>query len=551
MHRNYFLFEKQIQFIQKKIIFSTIARCFTYRKDELIISLVSEEDLFLRIGLNSRTPYILLDKAHNLKYPHINFFPEINDKKIKNCSIIPYDKIVDFYIDDFKLECIFFGRNRNVNLMDVNNAIIGRFKKSPTKENQNSADSSDKILSPFNLVKFDRMNVNETLNSFILRRIGGFNKLLTKELCFRANINHTTILSEISSGQRHELLKSLDSILEELKHDNYFIYEGAQDIPILSLIELKHIPDSYVKEIYNDINTTWIHFIYLSQQKLNLQHALNRSREKIARRIKYLEETLRKVSDFKDLEEKKKLSELKGHLLQTFSSEIEKGIDQIKLPNIYSTEKEHISIQLNPKQSVQQNALRYFNKYKNIAEQKKRLRIKQDTYEDELKFWKKKYHDTEKIDNLKKAEKLEQILSQKQLIQREKTTKKSTSKVDITAFKRLLLKQEWEILIGKNAENNDLLTFKFARKHDIWLHAQGVPGSHVIIRLQDKNQKPPRDIIEQAASVAAYFSNAKNSSTVAVNYSEVRFVRKPRKSTAGTAIVSNAKTIFVEPKKYI
>lgn len=286
-------------------------------------------------------------------------------------------------------------------------------------------------------------------------------------------------------------------------------------------------------------------------QKNNLERILNRSRKKIDRRIKYLEKTLKKISDFKELEGKKKLSELQGHLLQTFSSEIKKGIELVKLKNIYSTKEEYISVKLNPKLSIQENALKYFNKYKNINEQKKGLRIKRDTYTDELNYWKKMYHDTEKIDNLKKAENLEQILFQKKLIQKERTVKKTDSVLDISSFYRLLLKQQWEILIGKSAENNDLLTFKYARKYDIWLHAQGVSGSHVVIRVPDKSQKPPMDIIEQAASAAAFFSSAKNSSTVAVNYTEVRYVRKPRKAPPGTALISNAKTIFVEPKKYI
>ncbi|MCK4797771.1 MAG: DUF814 domain-containing protein, partial [Spirochaetes bacterium] len=135
-----------------------------------------------------------------------------------------------------------------------------------------------------------------------------------------------------------------------------------------------------------------------------------------------------------------------------------------------------------------------------------------------------------KNNNFKKAEKLDQILTQKKLIQKDMTVKKTDTVLDISSFNRLLLKQQWEILIGKSAENNDLLTFKYARKYDIWLHAQGVSGSHVVIRIPDKSQKPPMDIIEQAASAAAFFSSAKNSSTVAVNYTEIRYVRKPRKA---------------------
>jgi len=494
---------------------------------------------------------MLIEKSYPIKDPSTHFFNELNGKNIEIFNILPYDKIVDIPVEHFSLKCVFFGRERNVFLMDSTTKIIQSFKKTEKSTFHISSNSTDQILSPFDLDKIHRNEIHQSIISFMMKRVGGFNKLLSEELCFRANLNPIVILSEINETQWNVLNKSIVEIMNELKQEDCFLYESPENNPILSLVNIKHVPDDYTKTIYHNVNTIWKQFIYISQQKNHLGRKLNRSREKIARRIKYLENTLKKVSNFKDLEEKKKVSELKGHLLQTYASEIEKGTEKIKLKNIYSTDEEYISIQLDPKLSIQENALRYFNKYKNISEQKSRLKIKQDTYEDELNYWKKKYHDTEKIDNLKKAEKLEQILSQKKLIQKDGSPKKTESVLDISSFNRILLKQHWEILIGKNAENNDLLTFKYARKYDMWLHAQGVSGSHVVIRVPDKNKRPPMNIIEQAASVAAFFSSAKNSSTVPVNYTEVRYVRKPRKSPAGTAIISNSKTIFVEPKKYI
>jgi predicted ribosome quality control (RQC) complex YloA/Tae2 family protein len=492
-----------------------------------------------------------MDKAQIIKDPRIHFFKELTEKKTENLKIVPYDKIVYISVEEYRLKCVFFGKNRNIFLLDSKDAIVETFKKTNDSINHHENDSPDPILSPDNLGDVERSNIKQTLSSFIMKRIGGFNKLLAKELCYRTNLNPESILSELGDTQWNSFTKNIVNLLREFKNEECYLYEHPQNQTILSLIELKHVSEGYIKINYHDINKAWKQFIYRFHQKYSLERILNRSREKIIGRIKYLEKTLKKVSDFKELENKKKLSELKGHLLQTFSSEIEKGIDIVKLKNIYSTEEEYISIKLNPKLSIQGNALRYFNKYKDIDEQKKGLNIKRDTYEDELNYWKKKYHDTKKIDNLKKAEKLEQILFQKKLIQKEGALNKSDSGIDIYSFNRLLLKNQWEILIGKNAENNDLLTFKYARKYDMWLHAQGVSGSHVVIRIPDKNQKPPRDIIEQAASAAAFFSNARSSSTVAVNYTEVRYVRKPRKAPPGTVLISNEKTIFVEPKKYI
>jgi predicted ribosome quality control (RQC) complex YloA/Tae2 family protein len=517
----------------------------------MVIHIDSDEELFIRIGLNSQTPYFLLYKAQSIKDPRIYFFKELTGKKIKNLEIIPYDKIISIMVKEYTLKCIFFGRDKNIALTGSENTIIQTFKKSQSSFNSQLTVSQDENLSLKDFAKTDQTKINQNLRSFLLNRVGGFNKLLSDELCFRAETNPELLVSNLKKARWDNISQHIVKILEELKNDECYLYEHPQNPAIISLIQLKKVPEDYSIMIYHDVNTAWKQYIYRFQQKYNLERILHRSREKITRRINYLEKTLKKVSDFNELEEKKKLSEQKGHLLQTFSSEIKKGVDLVKLKNIYSTKEEYISIKLNPKLSIQENAIKYFNKYKDINAQKRSLKTKQDTYENELIFWKKMYHDTEKIDNLKKVEKLDQILSQKKLIQKSGKEKKADTFLDISSFNRVLLNRKWEILIGKNAENNDLLTFKFARNHDIWLHAQGVSGSHVVIRIPDKNVTPPIDIIEQAASVAAYFSSARNSSTVPVNYTEVRYVRKPRKAPTGTAMITNSKTIFVEPKKYI
>ena len=551
MHQNYYLFERQVFSLNRLCISSRIAECFTHRKDELVIALESGEKSFLRIGIGSQTPYILLFKAHVIRDPHTYFFKELLGKKINGFMIIPYDKIVYITVDNFFLKCVFFGKERNISLLDSEKRTIQTFKKSKNSLNSHSKDFPSESVSPLNLKEVKRENPRQELRSFLMTKVGGFNKLLAEEVCFRANLNPEVVVSELNDRLLITLDETVSTLLNEFKEEEYFLYEHPQEMSIMSLSELKHLDPGYNRKTFHDVNTLWKQYLYQFQQINSLNRILNRCRDKIAGRIKYLEKTLKKVSAYQELEEKKKLSELKGHLLQTYSAEIKKGAEKVNLKNIYSDDGKQIAITLDPKLSIQENALKYFNKYKNIAELKGSLEIKKDTLQHELNYWNKKYVDTEKINNLKKAEQLEQLLSQKKLIQRDIRIKKPESVLDSSSFNRMILKQQWEIFIGKNSENNDLLTFKFARKYDIWLHAQGVSGSHVIIRVRDKNQKPPMDIIEQAASVAAFFSAGKNSSTVPVNYTEVRYVRKPRKSPPGTVIFSHPNTIFVEPRKYI
>ena len=91
------------------------------------------------------------------------------------------------------------------------------------------------------------------------------------------------------------------------------------------------------------------------------------------------------------------------------------------------------------------------------------------------------------------------------------------------------------------------MTHRFAHPDDIWLHASGVPGSHVVLRMQGRSDNPPRQVLEAAAAIAARFSKAKHAGTVPVIWTRKRHVRKPRGSKPGLATCTHEKTIFVRP----
>jgi hypothetical protein len=112
-------------------------------------------------------------------------------------------------------------------------------------------------------------------------------------------------------------------------------------------------------------------------------------------------------------------------------------------------------------------------------------------------------------------------------------------------FRRFPLDATHTVYVGRSDAENDILTHEFASASDLWFHAQGMPGSHVV--LKGAHRSTPRSVIEVAAAIAAYFSKARGSSTVPVIYAEKRHVRRPRKSKAGTALCSRGTTIFVKP----
>ena len=111
---------------------------------------------------------------------------------------------------------------------------------------------------------------------------------------------------------------------------------------------------------------------------------------------------------------------------------------------------------------------------------------------------------------------------------------------------RLPVDEHWEIIIGRKAKENDLITTQIGKPTDWWFHTRIYHGSHILLRNYHKKE-PPNSLIELCCGLAAWFSKAKNSENVPVDYTQIRFVRKPRKSAPGFVTYTNHKTVFVDP----
>jgi hypothetical protein len=113
--------------------------------------------------------------------------------------------------------------------------------------------------------------------------------------------------------------------------------------------------------------------------------------------------------------------------------------------------------------------------------------------------------------------------------------------------RRFVLAGGWEVRVGRSNTENDALTHRFAAPDDVWLHAGGAAGSHVVLRMQGRSGNPPRDVLEAAAAIAAHFSKARHAGTVPVIWTRKRWVRKPRGGKPGLATCTHEKTVFVRP----
>jgi predicted ribosome quality control (RQC) complex YloA/Tae2 family protein len=203
-------------------------------------------------------------------------------------------------------------------------------------------------------------------------------------------------------------------------------------------------------------------------------------------------------------------------------------------------------IDLDRKLTPSKNAERYFKKFKKAkAGQQIILTRLHDTAE-EIDFLSSLRDEGEEADDMQHLKAIRSELSARGYL-KEKTeaTRKVRPPKDASGAKTVVFRG-WEILIGTNASGNDHISTTIARPDDFWLHAEGLPGSHVLVRNPLKKELPT-DVLVKAAALAAYYSKGRNADKVAVTYTFARFVKKPKGARPGLVTIAERKTIMVRP----
>ncbi len=224
-----------------------------------------------------------------------------------------------------------------------------------------------------------------------------------------------------------------------------------------------------------------------------------------------------------------------GHILMANLHAVPERAERIELHDFYRDRP--ISIKLKPELSPQKNAEAYYRKAKNERIEVEHLQEAIESRErelDELKTHRQVVEGTESVKALRKYAKDHRLLS-------DDTPAAGTE----PPFKRYAI-QGFEVFVGRNAKNNDLLTQRYARKDDLWLHARDVAGSHVVIRHQ-AGKKFPAPVIEKAAQLAAYYSKRRTDSLCPVIVTPKKFVRKTRDLAEGQVIVEKEEVVLVVP----
>ncbi len=277
---------------------------------------------------------------------------------------------------------------------------------------------------------------------------------------------------------------------------------------------------------------------------------LGRLRKILARALKHCRHKLEKQrAELTETERAEWYRQIADSLL---AHPLSRGSSKVSIRNIHTQKEEPVS--LNPKFDFRQNAELLYKKARK-GERGKEINIQKiSATETEIKKLEQLIQEADTVlrignDDIKALDLCTRIASVLKLPQSGGPTGAASGadRTEKIPYRHLTI-DEWNIYIGKNDAQNDEMTTRFAKPHDLWLHVAGHAGSHVLIRRPDRTAEVPQEIIAKAASLAVWFSKAKHTSYAEVHYTEARFVRKRRHAPAGEVIVERCKSVRVGPR---
>lgn len=512
MHNNYYFLKKLTDQLSKQIPGCKFGEIFSQNKDELIIGIYGPKtQLYIKAHLTSQFSCLSFsEEFRRAKKNSVDLFPELIDQKIKNVQVNNYDR--SFYIQTQEHYLLFklHGNRSNILLLDKD-GCQKIFKNQLHQDRSLTLNDLDKSLQ---LDKTRFLELNGDLFKFL--------PVLGKEVQ-----DH---IKRQSFKTLEEMWQLLQNVLNEIEDDNIYV-KTSGELPELLLFDPG--PEEAHKTFKDPINAInfffqrYITTLHLKQEK---SRQLKSLKDRIKKGENYIQKNRLKLEE---LQSKRRYDQI-ANLIMANLHEVPSNADKVTLYDFYNDQ--NIDISLKRRLSPQKNAELYYRKAKNQKIEIEQLERNIKNKEDEIEELKKKLteiEDTEDIKTLKK---------------KGKDQSTNTRPLEPSSYRKYHY-MGFDILLGKSSSKNDELTFKVANKDDLWLHAKDTKGSHVIIR-QKAGHNIPDQVLEKAASLAAWHSKRKSEQYVPVSYTPRKYIRKTKDLAAGQVIIDKENVILVPPEQF-
>ena len=396
------------------------------------------------------------------------------------------------------------------------------------------------------LMDFDNNEIKNLLTSFgngsvqqsIRAIFNGFGKPLLDELLYISKLSGEEIITDLDTSQLDTLAKTLYDLKVKLENSKgLFTLVNDNNKKAYASILLQNY--KVLKE-YNTISEALEESIHNTKAI----HTADKELEKIlTAAIKKEEGRHQKIKD--ELEDTKKMETYKlyGDLLMINAHLQVQYEPSIELQNLLSEENEILTIPLKPNLTIVENAQWYYKLYTKLKNRMVSGEFQLNASTTKLAYLQSILYSISLATTRESLEEIRKECMDAGIIKKSK--KPLSYKLGKSNYIHLTI-DEGEIFIGRNNQQNEYLTHRFAKPTDIWFHTQDIQGSHLILRL---NVEPDDMILSKVAQYAAYFSKARDTSKVPVDYTYIKNIKKPPGSPLGFVIFNTHQTMIVEPKK--
>ncbi len=511
MHLNHYFLTQFAAELKNLLVDSWLLEAFTQEKDELILAFAKQgQDYYLkcRIGAGLQTITVLED-FNRARKNSVDLFAEAMELKVVDVSATPNDR--SFTIQLKKGGLLLFKMHGS-----KSNVIFYKNEKGIAQFHKNSPDITFAPNAVDRLVDF---NIDSLVTSgFDFRtQLPALGKEPLKWL-------ETNGFATADEETKIELVCQL---LELLHYPTEFYIINVDGKAVLSFFKNEHVLGTFntAIEASNALLKFYYSFSEKNRQTDGQQKTLLDKQKRLVSYLAAIRKRLYEITHSNVFEET-------ANILMANLHAIPARAETVILYDFYQNADREIKLKKDL--SPQKNAENYYRKSKNLSVEIENIQKTIEIKALELEKIEASLQKLEKGETLAKTEKIAFVPKQQQ-----------EEKVPYKRFEF----EDFEIRVGKSSQKNDELIQEHASKNDLWLHARGYAGSHVIIK-QQAGKPFPQAVIEKAASLAAWYSKGKNDSLCPVIVTEKKYVRKAKGMAPGQVIVEKEKTLMVTPSEF-
>ena len=540
---------------QNKLIGARVNKVFQPNKYEIILSLYNSANYMLDICIHPEYYRMCLT---NISKPNptnaLNFCmllrKYLTSSRITNIESVDLDRLIfiDFEGNNelkdtikYRLVIELMGRRSNIILLNYNGFIIDSIKHIitsdreilPAREYITPKSSKNSFLELNNFDEFYALlsqNSYNSLSSYLPELFTGFTSIFILNVLEELDIENTSK----DVNELRELYDYLKNLISNFGTENVSLKKVHKDY-VLDLSSSDTSLSDFLDKFYYDKE---IENIFLAA-KAELSKSILSALKKASKKLDNINQKLRSCNDMDKYI-------LYGELL---TANLYKYHENFAKPSIevenYYDNNNLVTIKLDTSVSYSKNAERFFKKYNKLKNTLSIVTVQKKEAELELEYIESIIYSVSNAKTLEDIEEIHNEFTENVLMKKYnyKSFQKVNSDKNLTNNLNKIVINKYDVYIGKNNKQNDYLTLHFADKSDLWFHAQGFHGAHVILKTNGKN--PDEDTIFKCAQLAKQNCKAALERNVSVDYTYIKYVKKHHSGKTGMVNYTNYKTIIV------